>query len=379
MIKIKEKDMRKFNALKYLLAVSIVVGAVFTAVSCDSKKDEEEGHTHTFGDWVETEATCTEKGTMTRVCKECQQSEDRVTSEALGHDITNHAEKAPTCTEDGNQAYVTCSRCDYTTYSKIDALGHNVQKYSAKSPTCTENGHEAFEECTRCDYTTFTVITAPGHSIVEVDAKAPTCTEDGYGAYEYCTKCTHNTCETIPAQHNFEEGVCTECGEEACEVHNFGDWYGDTATCEHAGKEYQKCDNCGFVVSRDTAIKAHAIVNHAEKPATCTEPGYEAYETCEKCSYTTYKAIPAGHKFEGGECTVCGTSACEKHVYGDPYGNTATCQAGGVEYVECLACGRVETRATEKTSHKYENKVCIWCGAKDYTLPPQPLGAKKDD
>ena len=76
---------------------------------------------------------------------------------------------------------------------------------------------------------------------------------------------------------------------------------------------------------------------------------------------------------------MCGADQCTEHEYGSYYGNTATCKAGGEEYRECTKCGHIDSRATAKTSHKYENKVCIWCGAKDYTLPPQPLGAKKDD
>ncbi len=332
------KKMRNFNALKYIFASALAVCTVLSVASC--KKDDGDGdHTHTFGDWTVTEPTCTEAGKRERACTGCDHTEEESIA-ALGHTTVSHSEKAATCTEDGYAAYVTCTECDYTTYSKISATGHSIVEHEAKAHTCTEDGHAAYETCENCSYTTY---------------------------------------EKIPAQHNFNEGVCTECGEEECEEHSFGDWYGNTATCERGGKEYRKCSECGFVVSRDTEIKPHAIVGHEAKDPTCTEPGHEAYETCENCSYTTYEEIPAGHKFEGGKCTVCGADKCTTHSYGAWYGNTATCKAGGVEYRECSECGNVDQRNTSKSSHKYENKVCIWCGAKDYTLPPQPLGAKKDD
>lgn len=37
----------------------------------------------------------------------------------------------------------------------------------------------------------------------------------------------------------------------------------------------------------------HKTVKHDAKPATCTEAGWNAYETCENCDHTTYVEIPA--------------------------------------------------------------------------------------
>ena len=42
----------------------------------------------------------------------------------------------------------------------------------------------------------------------------------------------------------------------------------------------------------------HDIVHHDGKAATCTAAGFEPYDTCSGCDYTTYKEIPAlGHDF----------------------------------------------------------------------------------
>ncbi|MBE6536634.1 MAG: hypothetical protein E7673_01645 [Ruminococcaceae bacterium] len=157
--------------------------------------------------------------------------------------------------------------------------------------------------------------------------------------------------------------------------HSFGEWTTVTEPeCETEGKKTRKCGGCG--VTEEAVIQAlgHDEISHEAKDPNCTETGYDAYVTCSRCDYTTFEELPIRHNYEEGVCTVCGT-ACENHTFDEWHGNTATCQAAGEEHRECSNCGIVETRPTEKfTSHKYENKVCIWCGKKDYTLPPQPLG-----
>ena len=40
-------------------------------------------------------------------------------------------------------------------------------------------------------------------------------------------------------------------------------------------------------------IEGHDIEYHDGKEATCTEDGYDAYETCSRCDYTTLSVIPA--------------------------------------------------------------------------------------
>jgi hypothetical protein len=49
----------------------------------------------------------------------------------------------------------------------------------------------------------------------------------------------------------------------------------------------------------------HELVPHDGKAATCTSPGYEPYNTCKTCDYTTYKEIPAlGHEFGAWSVTT---------------------------------------------------------------------------
>ena len=51
----------------------------------------------------------------------------------------------------------------------------------------------------------------------------------------------------------------------------------------------------------------HRLVYTEGRPATCTEAGWLAYETCENCDHSTYAQLPAlGHDFVDGVCSRCG-------------------------------------------------------------------------
>lgn len=61
-------------------------------------------------------------------------------------------------------------------------------------------------------------------------------------------------------------------------------------TCNEPGEKTYYCicgeDKTEEIPSMNTE---HNIVTHEGKAATCVEKGFDAYETCTKCSYTTYK------------------------------------------------------------------------------------------
>ena len=79
------------------------------------------------------------------------------------------------------------------------------------------------------------------------------------------------------------------------------------ATCTADGKKNVVCLWCDEVISRDVTIPAtgHSLTQVEAKLATCYQNGYEAYEYCSRCSYTTYKAVLGGHEYVGGVCTRC--------------------------------------------------------------------------
>lgn len=90
------------------------------------------------------------------------------------------------------------------------------------------------------------------------------------------------------------------------------------ATCLEAAVYYKSCE-CGRPSSEDWFSYGnplgHVLVRHEAKAVTCTEIGWNEYDTCSRCSYTTYEEIPAlGHKLEHHDakdpaCTEIGWSA----------------------------------------------------------------------
>ncbi|MBQ3501120.1 MAG: hypothetical protein IJA70_06840, partial [Oscillospiraceae bacterium] len=78
-------------------------------------------------------------------------------------------------------------------------------------------------------------------------------------------------------------------------------------TCTEEGYSGYLCLACGAGEKTTVPALGHDIITHSAKAATCTESGWNAYETCSRCDYTTYVEIPAtGHSFENGICTACG-------------------------------------------------------------------------
>lgn len=104
------------------------------------------------------------------------------------------------------------------------------------------------------------------------------------------------------------------------------------ATCLESAVYYKSCE-CGRPSSEDWFSYGnplgHDLVHHEAKAVTCTGIGWNEYDTCSRCSYTTYKEIPAlGHKLEHHEaknptCTEIGWSAydtctrCEYTTYNE--------------------------------------------------------------
>ena len=237
--------------------------------------------------------TCTEKGkTEGKHCSVCNEVIVAQTDiAALGHDLEHHGKKEATCTEIGWNEYDTCKRegCGYTTYQEIPALGHTEVVDNAIAPTCTEKGKTEGTHCSVCNTVIVaqTDIAALGHDLEHHNKKDATCTEPGWEAYDTCKRdgCTYTTYKAIAATG-----------------HTPSNWIVDVAaTCEKDGSVYKECTVCHVELERDTTSKlGHDLEHHDKKEATCTEIGWEAYDTCKRagCGYTTYQEIPAlGHKY----------------------------------------------------------------------------------
>ena len=119
-----------------------------------------------------------------------------------------------------------------------------------------------------------------------------------------------------------------------------------SATCTSVAVYYKSCA-CGLASSTETftsgAINSenHALVHHEAKAPTCTEVGWEAYDTCSRCSYTT--------KVEKQKTP---------HTYGAisytwAIDNT-TCKA---EH-KCTACQHVENETVNAQKQVTQNHSC---------------------
>ena len=67
-------------------------------------------------------------------------------------------------------------------------------------------------------------------------------------------------------------------------------------TCTEIGwNAYDTCKRCNYSTYVELAIDPdnHDLVHHEAKAPTCTEIGWDAYDTCSRCDYTTKVEIPA--------------------------------------------------------------------------------------
>lgn len=374
--------------------------------------------------------TCTEIGwDAYETCTRCDHTTYHEL-EALDHDIIKHEAKAPTCKDIGWEAYETCSRCDYTTYKElaVDPEAHipgEAAREDVVDSTCSAEGH--YNEVVRCTLCNEIISSEEktiekkahtmGEVVIENRVEATCKAEGGYDEVVYCTVCheelsrEHHAIEKLahtPGEafrDNEKEGdcanngsydmvvKCTVCGEELsrktesvvyAHKHEHKDEIIEEATCTTDGSYYDIdfCPVCGRENSRTkvtTEALGHDFIHHEGKAATCTENGYEAYDTCSRCDYTTYTVIEAtGHTevidaavpatctesglTQGKHCSVCNTVLVEQKKI-DAKGHTevidaavpATCTRTGLtEGKHCSVCKEVliAQEETEALGHK---------------------------
>ncbi|MBR3423068.1 MAG: InlB B-repeat-containing protein, partial [Clostridia bacterium] len=349
------------------------VTAVFT---CINNPDKVERVGSTDVKVTSTPATCTGEGknvysaTVSFLGNNYTGS-DTVTVRALGHDIISHPAKSPTCTDVGWDAYDTCSRCDYTTYVEKGALGHDYQS-AVTEPTCTEQGFTT-HTCSRCgDTYTDGTVPATGHDYKLAEwiwtgftsAKAkfvcshdashvqnvsasiksvrtdPTAEKAGSVVYTATVtfegvKYTDNKTEVIPALgHDYVlekwswDGYVRATakfvdnnGGEPIELDGVVTNVRTEPTCVKAGKVVYTAsvifEGTEYKDDKTETIEArgHDLTRHDAKAPTCTEIGWDAYDTCTRCDYSTYAEKAAlghdlaHHDAKAPTCTEIGWDA----------------------------------------------------------------------
>ena len=146
-------------------------------------------------------------------------------------------------------------------------------------------------------------------------------TSDGDGTHgthtRRCTRCDKEETESCSGGATCTSpGVCATCGGSYYGGHDWGEWSsagngthirnckncykvdtasctGGTATCTAKAV----CEACGGEYGEKDPNN-HALVHPSAKAPTCTEIGWDAYDLCVRCDYTTRKEIPAlNHDF----------------------------------------------------------------------------------
>ena len=299
--------------------------------------------------------------TVQRRCARCGSMETR---EILGYrkyDSTSHrvyVTECQNCHNDGNVTYLT------------------VHTGGTQGPTCTEG-----KICEKCG----AEYDIPGHVWGEW-------TPNGNGTHT--RRCTNPNCdakeENVPCGGDsratcIRPGTCTTCGGRYDGGHDWGAWRPNddgthTRRCTRSNCDGAETENCSGGTATCSAkavckvcggkygirdLSNHALVHHAAKAPTCTEKGWNAYDTCTRsgCNYTTYVELPAQHDFVYHKAK---TATCKEIGWG-VYKTCKNCDYTDYQEIPALKHDLKQHAAkaptcTEKGWNAYE--TCSRC---DYT------------
>ena len=151
-----------------------------------------------------------------------------------------------------------------------------------------------------------------GHDLKETARMEPTCTSTGTEAYWTCQRdgCGKLFSDAEGKNEITEPVVIKALGHDL--IHHDA----QAATCTEVGWEaYDTCSRCDYSTYKEIPALGHDLIHHDAQVPTCTEIGWEAYDTCSRCDYSTYKEISAlDHDLKGmakvePTCTEAGTEA----------------------------------------------------------------------
>jgi hypothetical protein len=263
--------------------------------------------------------------------------------------------ETPTCTTGK-----TCEKC----HAKYDILGHD---WGAWTPNYASNGTHT-RRCKRSNCNAEeTGSCSGGYATCDTLGMCNTCGGSYYGGHAWGewssagngthTRSCTNYCREVDTAN------CTG-GKATCSA---------KAVCEVCGEEYGEKDS-----------NNHDLEQHAAKAPTCTEIGWNAYETCSRCDHTTYAELPAlNHDYQA----VTVEPTCETDGYtvftcsrcNDSYTADPTDQLGhqfgawspngtGSQSADCLRQGCAHTGSTDcrkftfRTAEGEALTFCPVCG-----------------
>ena len=288
-------------------------------------------------------------------CFVCMQQRNYEILEYIKFDSTKH------------RIHIKCSVCG----RKNSIIYGNLSDHTGgtETPTCTTG-----KTCEKC---------GAEYGILGHKWKTPANASLGNGTHRIiCLRCGLNgtasctggtaTCTT--------KAVCEACGgkygKRDLDNHDLVHHDAQAPTCTKPGWDaFDTCPRCYYTTFRAIPALKHDLKQHAAKAPTCTEKGWNAYETCSRCDYTTYAEQPAlnhalvNHNAKAPTCTEIGWNAyktcsrCDYTTYAElPALNhdyqavtvEPTCEADGYTIFTCSRCKDSYTAdPTDKLGHQF--------------------------
>ena len=247
---------------------------------------------------------------------------------------------------------VYCSRCgireerEVRRYEKYDSTYHKVCVDACQN--CHKDGNVTLLQvhtggtqglictkgkiCEKCG----AEYDIPGHAWGEWEPNGDgthtrICTNPNCDAKEENVPCggdRNATCTT--------KGTCETCGGSYYGGHDLVQHAAKAPTCTEIGWDtYDRCIRCGYTTRKELPALNHDLVRHVAQAPTCTEKGW-AYDTCSRCDHTTYAELPAlNHDYQA--------------VTVDP-----TCEADGYTVFTCSRCKDSYTAdPTDQLGHQF--------------------------
>ena len=281
-------------------------------------------------------------------CFFCGRSEEREVLRYEKYDSTDHkiyVDACQSCHKDGNSTYTfkhtggtetptctkgkTCEKCG----AEYGVLGHD---WGAWTPNYASNGTHT-RRCKRCNVEE-TGSCSGGYATCDTLGMCNTCGGSYYGGHAWgewssagngthTRSCTNYCREVDTAKCTGGKATCTtkavcevcggEYGEKDSNNHDLVQHAAKAPTCTEIGWDaYDRCIRCGYTTRKELPAQ-HDLKQHAAKAPTCTEIGWDAYETCSRCDYTTYTELTAlnhdlvQHEAKAPTCTEKGWNAYE--------------------------------------------------------------------
>lgn len=237
-------------------------------------------HTHNWGEWkTTTPADCTTEGEEVRQCNTCRFEETRTLAKTDHQWGEWNITTKPSCTTEGEEVR-QCQNCQKTETKKLEKTAHVTEVVGAKESTCTTAGYSGDEVCKHCHE-----VIKKGHELALAQHQ--------WGEWKTTTpaSCTHEGEETRQCK-NCQE---TETRKLKKTDHDWSEWKTTTKpSCTTEGEETRQCKNCQETETRKLEKTAHNTEIVGAKAPNCTSEGYTGDEVCKDCHAT----IKKGHKLD---------------------------------------------------------------------------------